>query len=237
LQLQKVSIHFERADRIGDATVAKLRKMRTTDDLDDDSGATSETSGRPAWMSTLASQAKDWLELLQEDLTTPSKPASPLARFFAREMMTGQNLLRRVRDDLADLIAVCSGDAKQTNELRALLSELNKGKLAVNCKRSLELMVTGIIPVRWRVFKIPRGTSVSQYISNLARRLAQLEDIARQSDDTKGIWLGGLFQPEGYITATRQAVAQSKGWSLEMLEMRLELEETGGKEGFAIEGK
>ena len=31
------------------------------------------------------------------------------------------------------------------------------------------------------------------------------------------IWLGGLFTPEAYITATRQYVAQSNNWSLEEL--------------------
>ena len=31
------------------------------------------------------------------------------------------------------------------------------------------------------------------------------------------IWLGGLFTPEAYITATRQYVAQANNWSLEEL--------------------
>ena len=28
------------------------------------------------------------------------------------------------------------------------------------------------------------------------------------------VWLGGLFTPEAYITATRQYVAQANSWSL-----------------------
>ena len=31
------------------------------------------------------------------------------------------------------------------------------------------------------------------------------------------VWLGGLFLPEAYITATRQYVAQANSWSLEEL--------------------
>lgn len=31
------------------------------------------------------------------------------------------------------------------------------------------------------------------------------------------MWLGGLFVPEAYITATRQYVAQANSWSLEEL--------------------
>lgn len=34
---------------------------------------------------------------------------------------------------------------------------------------------------------------------------------------TLHIWLGGLFTPEAYITATRQYVAQANNWSLEEL--------------------
>ena len=35
------------------------------------------------------------------------------------------------------------------------------------------------------------------------------------------IWLGGLFNPEAYITATRQFVAQANGWSLEELQLQI----------------
>ena len=31
------------------------------------------------------------------------------------------------------------------------------------------------------------------------------------------VWLGGLFNPEAYFTATRQCVAQANGWSVEEL--------------------
>lgn len=31
------------------------------------------------------------------------------------------------------------------------------------------------------------------------------------------MWLGGLLNPEAYITATRQCIAQANSWSLEEL--------------------
>lgn len=37
------------------------------------------------------------------------------------------------------------------------------------------------------------------------------------------IWLGGLFTPEAYITATRQYVAQANNWSLEELYLDVSL--------------
>lgn len=36
------------------------------------------------------------------------------------------------------------------------------------------------------------------------------------------MWLGGLLNPEAFITATRQAAAQSHGWSLENLRLHAE---------------
>ena len=35
------------------------------------------------------------------------------------------------------------------------------------------------------------------------------------------IWLGGMFVPEAYITATRQFVAQANNWSLEELALEV----------------
>lgn len=36
------------------------------------------------------------------------------------------------------------------------------------------------------------------------------------------MWLGGLLNPEAFITATRQSAAQSHGWSLENLRIHAE---------------
>ncbi|KAJ8666435.1 hypothetical protein QAD02_008097 [Eretmocerus hayati] len=35
------------------------------------------------------------------------------------------------------------------------------------------------------------------------------------------VWLGGLFNPEAYVTATRQCIAQANNWSLEELQLEV----------------
>jgi dynein heavy chain 1 len=110
---------------------------------------------------------------------------------------------------------------KQTNELRTLLTDLNRGN----------------VPPHWAKFKMPRGTSVGQYVTDLCARLAQLERIATEGAAVGGIWLGGLFQPEAYITATRQAAAHAQGWSLEQLVLSLKLEDKPQADAFGILGK
>jgi dynein heavy chain 1 len=84
---------------------------------------------------------------------------------------------------------------------------------------------------------MPRATTVEQFINDLSRRLVQLEAIAAASDARQGIWLGGLFQPEAFLTATRQTIAHQRGWSLEQLELSLEVEENAETDSFPIEGE
>lgn len=79
--------------------------------------------------------------------------------------------------------------------------------------------------------------SVSEWIPDFARRLAQLDSLS-ETDNLANIdvWLGGLFFPEAYITATRQAVAHRKKWSLETLHLRLDIERMNDPNAFIIDG-
>jgi dynein heavy chain 1 len=97
---------------------------------------------------------------------------------------------------------------------------------------------TGTIPDHWRKYKVHKVMSVSEWIPNLARRLAQLDHISGLGNlNNIEVWLGGLFYPEAYITATRQAMAHRKKWSLETLHLQLDLEKVNDPEAFIIDGK
>ena len=50
------------------------------------------------------------------------------------------------------------------------------------------------------------------------------------------VWLGGLFIPEAYITATRQYVAQANSWSLEELSLQVTVTE-GGQEKVTLDDR
>jgi dynein heavy chain 1 len=91
--------------------------------------------------------------------------------------------------------------------------------------------------VNWKQYKMPAGSSVGTFIVDLQARLKQLHSIASDPVARRGIWLGGLFRPEAYITATRQAVAHAKGWSLEQLTLSLDVEDSKGSESFVVEGE
>ncbi|KAF9569823.1 dynein heavy chain protein 1 [Agrocybe pediades] len=213
----------------GNELLGKLRKMRMLDDDDDDAASSSatksQTSQQPAWMRNLLERCREWLGLLPEKFNTLAKQSSehsdPLYRLFEREGEIGRKLLFSVRKDLQNVAKVCVGELKQTNHLRTLMSALTKGS----------------IPDHWRRYKVHKAMAVSGWIANLSSRLAQLDRIAGQDNlNSMEVWLGGLFFPEAYITATRQAVAHRKQWSLETLQLRLDIERVNDPNAFVVDG-
>ncbi|EKM83644.1 hypothetical protein AGABI1DRAFT_50984 [Agaricus bisporus var. burnettii JB137-S8] len=212
----------------GNELLGKLRKMRMLADDEDEvvstTAAKSQTA-QPAWMRTLHERCREWLDQLPSQFATLSKQSSdnqdPLYRLFSREGSVGQKLLDQVRKDLADIVKVCRGELKQTNHLRTLMSALTKGT----------------IPEHWRRYTVNKTMAVTGWIADFARRLQQLDHVAKIDNlSNVEVWLGGLFFPEAYITATRQAVAHRKKWSLETLHLRLDLERVNDPEAFIVDG-
>ncbi|KAG1841306.1 dynein heavy chain and region D6 of dynein motor-domain-containing protein [Suillus subalutaceus] len=198
--------------------VAQARKCRWS--------LKSQTPQQPAWMRNLHERCREWLTQLPSTLNTLPKQSNdnpdPLYRLFFREASIGRKLLDQVCKDLADVVKVCDGELKQTNHLRTLMSSLTKGT----------------IPSHWRRYKVPKAMSVSEWIPDLARRLTQLDGITsvQQNLSNVEVWLGGLFFPEAYITATRQAVAHRKRWSLETLHLRLDIGQMNDPGAFIVDG-
>eukprot|EP00927_Polykrikos_kofoidii_P026243 TRINITY_DN23401_c0_g4_i1.p1 TRINITY_DN23401_c0_g4~~TRINITY_DN23401_c0_g4_i1.p1 ORF type:complete len:2209 (-),score=513.79 TRINITY_DN23401_c0_g4_i1:103-6207(-) len=126
----------------------------------------------------------------------------PLWRCYDREIGFGRTMLARIKADLVRLKGVCTGEVKTTNELRSLLTSLQADE----------------IPAPWRKFAVANIT-VTDWITDFVRRCDQLNGIYDMRNDFQGIelWFGGLFFPEAFLTASRQAVAQNMGVSLEEL--------------------
>lgn len=162
----------------------------------------------------------------------------PLYRLFSREAGIGKKLLGQVRKDLADVIKVCQGELKQTNHLRTLMSSLTKGTFpGYEFYHMSPNPDAGTIPDHWRRYKVHKAMAVSEWVSDFARRLAQLTHIASLGNlNNVEVWLGRLFFPEAYITATRQAVAHRKKWSLETLHLQLDIERVNDPNAFIVDG-
>lgn len=67
-----------------------------------------------------------------------------------------------------------------------------------------------------------------QWVVDLAERMKQLQTVSKVTNQSGArelknlrVWLGGLFMPEAFITASRQYVAQANQWSLEELYLKV----------------
>ncbi|XP_038118676.1 dynein heavy chain, cytoplasmic isoform X2 [Culex quinquefasciatus] len=219
----------------GTDLISKLLKMQQLEDDDElaysndeslDAVQTRQEDGRPSWMKTLHNSALTWLELLPKQLATLRRTVEnikdPLYRYFEREVSSGAKLLQTVVSDLQDVVFICQGEKKQTNYHRTMLSEL----------------VRGILPAGWRRYTVPVGCTVIQWVTDFSQRVQQLQKVSTLVSQAGAkelqsfpVWLGGLFNPEAYITATRQCVAQANSWSLEELTLNVTITENGS-DGF-----
>jgi len=192
---------------------------------------TDQSGQRPLWMRNMLTSATHWKSLLhktrlQNLVRTATNIKDPLFRFFEREVKLGVNLLKNVQKDLQEVVEVCEGNKKQTNHHRSLLNTLGKS----------------LIPKQWNKYKVPDGWSVIQWIGDFSERITQLNNVVTNCNNLKNlhVWLGGLFIPEAYITATRQYVAQSNNRSLEELVLRVKVTGDSGdkldKHTFAVTG-
>lgn len=138
--------------------MSKLRRMKNLADEDDATGtavAGSKGSAQPAWMRNVLQMATDFLQILPDVCVLQCNPVTPcfadivssqavsklkedgnsgtnpLFRFFHREVGLASSLVARIRRDLQDVVKVCQGELKQTNDLRNLLDDFVRGKLLV----------------------------------------------------------------------------------------------------------
>jgi hypothetical protein len=79
----------------------------------------------------------------------------------------------------------------------------------------LSELAKGILPRSWRRYTIPAGATAFQWVTDFSLRVKQLQQVSQAVSEgrardlqTVTVWLGGLFHPEAYVTATRQCIAQ-----------------------------
>jgi dynein heavy chain 1 len=137
---------------------------------------------------------------------SPTSEKNPIFRFLKREVSAATKLLKHVRTDLANLIDMCAGKIKTTNDIRDIARSL--------------LIET--VPQSWKIYITELG--VTQWVIDLKNRILQLNKLIKSNDFGKSdIWLGGLIYPEAFLTATRQYVAQCIKVPLDELQLTLNL--------------
>ncbi|CAM9242548.1 unnamed protein product, partial [Chrysoparadoxa australica] len=151
-----------------------------------------------------------WLDMLPKEhfggkYSSEADSKDALHRCLCREVALGQGLLRTVQGDLHTVQAFCRGDTKGSNDVRSLVSNLLKDA----------------VPERWSGRFVAAPLAAGAWLEDLGQRLSHLKELSEAKENESGAtyWLGGLFSPEAFITATRQFVAQANGCSLDELSL------------------
>ena len=83
---------------------------------------------------------------------------NPLFRFLEREVTVASNLLDIVRRDLVNLVEMCSGKRKSTNNLKLLAENL----------------YADVIPTSWRMYYKVANISATAWLTDFVKRVIQL---------------------------------------------------------------
>jgi len=117
---------------------------------------------------------------------------------------------------------VAEGKEKPTNPIRELFKLLRRDKLPGSWKSAI------------------KDLSPAQWVDDFAKRVEHIAKISQtpiKEYEKMNIWLGGLFSPEAFVAATRQAVAQNHNWSLETLYLKVTVDDKSlGADGFSFDG-
>eukprot|EP00392_Amoebophrya_sp_AT5.2_P018142 g18611.t1 len=180
------------------------------------------------WLPELSGKLDTIMQTLPEQMQVEAAGSSsdnPMWRCFHREVVVASTLLERIREDLTALKEVCAGNARMTNDLRAIALQLNMD----------------LPPPYWlNAYPVMQTLSSLEWVFDFKQRVLQLVQIMQTSRlSAMSLWAGGLMFPEAFLTATRQLVAQKNKWSLEELVPVLELQPPGtetARDGWLLRG-
>lgn len=88
-------------------------------------------------------------------------------------------------------------------------------------REKLKILAAESLPRDWDKFRRVQ-MELWQWIKDFGKRAAQLNTLESgyiTAPDTRSIWLGGLFQPEGLVAATRQFIGSKTMWPLEQMDL------------------
>lgn len=160
-----------------------------------------------------------WIKLLQGDhveakiqqiFKTLSEVSTVIGRTLLREVQHGLKVLSVVSNDLHAMKSYAAGESKLTNVVRDLLA----------CYRMAS------IPTHWKaMYAVATNVPLISWIEDLASRLEHmLGYVEALKQPHFSFSIGKMFSPEAFIIATRQQTAQVNQWSLEDLELYLDID-------------
>jgi dynein heavy chain 1 len=145
--------------------------------------------------------------------------ATSLQRCLAREALAGAAALAAVRADVAAARAYRDGTARPSAALRRLLGSVAAGVVPDSWRALHAGADTATTVAAWAADLRARADALASYLPLLTATGPAADAAGQQAV----FWVGGMFAPDAFITATRQRAAQARQWSLEELEACLDV--------------
>ena len=135
-----------------------------------------------------------------------------------------------------------------TREMRRSLKELNlglKGELTITAdmEQLQDALFFEQVPAAWTKRAYPSMYSLGLWYSDLLTRIKELDMWTNDFQLPAAVWLGGLFNPQSFLTAIMQTTARKNEWPLDKMCLSVDVtkktrEELGGapREGAYIYG-
>jgi len=109
-----------------------------------------------------------------------------------------------------------------TNTIRGSLKELNlglKGELTVTpqMEELMNSLFMDKVPGPWEAKAYPSTFGLTQWYNDLLLRIKELEIWSNDFSLPNTVWLGGLFNPQSFLTAIMQQTARKNEWPLDRM--------------------
>ncbi|XP_074102149.1 dynein beta chain, ciliary [Cotesia typhae] len=129
-------------------------------------------------------------------------------------------------EDRTPFIIVAFQECERMNilcqELRRALKELElglKGELTINAEMEdlQNYLLMDFVPPSWTVRAYPSSLGLTNWFADMLNRVAELSSWTSDFMLPSSIWLGGLFNPQSFLTAIMQQTARKNEWPLDSM--------------------
>ncbi|XP_062930630.1 dynein axonemal heavy chain 17-like [Mobula hypostoma] len=134
--------------------------------------------------------------------------------------------------DRTPYVVVAFQECERTNiltaELKRSLKELNlglKGELTITAdmENISNSLFFDTVPETWANLAYPSLLNLAAWFTDLLLRIRDLEVWSTDFTLPNAVWLGGLFNPQSFLTAIMQSMARKNEWPLDKMCLAVEV--------------
>ncbi|UJR10317.1 hypothetical protein I4U23_014523 [Adineta vaga] len=132
---------------------------------------------------------------------------NPYAVVALQEAERMNNLLREIRQSLKELDGGLKGELAISNEIEILQ----------------ECFYLDLVPIQWANRAYPSLYSLGLWFHDMLNRYREIDNWIADFQLPNSIWLGGLFNPQSFLTSIMQSVARKQDWPLDRMCLMVEV--------------